>query len=110
MQPVTESATESVSEPDAAPVLYDVDGHVATITLNRPGRMNAISVPMLQQLAERFEQADLDPAVRVVLLTGAGRAFCAGLDIKDAMAGTGIGGGSGGGGQRHLNTRNLPTI
>ncbi len=95
------------------PVLYEVDGHVATITLNRPDRMNAISVQMLQRLAEVLEQADLDEQVRVVLLTGAGRAFCAGLDIKDAMAGTGIGGGSAGGGRgglRHLSTRNLPTI
>jgi enoyl-CoA hydratase/carnithine racemase len=92
------------------PVLYEVDGHVATITLNRPDRMNAISVQMLQRLAEVLEQADLDEQVRVVILTGAGRAFCAGLDIKDALAGTGIGGGGGGGGLRHLSTRNLPTI
>jgi enoyl-CoA hydratase/carnithine racemase len=99
--------------PSDDPVLYEVDGHVATITLNRPDRMNAISVRMLQQLSERFEQADLDENVRVVVLTGAGRAFCAGLDIKDAMAGTGIGGGSASGqrgGLRHQSTRNLPTI
>jgi enoyl-CoA hydratase/carnithine racemase len=93
------------------PVLYEVDGHVATITLNRPDRMNAISVPMLQQLATHLEQADLDETVRVILLTGAGRAFCAGLDIKDAMAGTGIGSTSGQrSGLRHQTTRNLPTI
>jgi enoyl-CoA hydratase/carnithine racemase len=102
------SDTDTTSD---APVLYEVDGHIATITLNRPDRMNAISVPMLRQLAERFEQADLDESVRVVILTGSGRAFCAGLDIKDAIAGTGIGGGGGQrGGQRHLSTRNLPTI
>ena len=99
------------STPD--PVLYEVADHIATITLNRPDRMNAISVPMLQQLAERLAQADLDPDVRVVIITGAGRAFCAGLDIKDAMSGTGIGGGNAAGGsrgQRHLSTRDLPTI
>lgn len=103
-------------QPDATeddPVLYAVSDHVATITLNRPDRMNAISVPMLQQLATRLSQADLDDEVRVVIITGAGRAFCAGLDIKDAMAGTGIGGSSSGGGRgglRHQTTRDLPTI
>jgi enoyl-CoA hydratase/carnithine racemase len=104
-------AVSDTDSPSDDPVLYEVDGHVATITLNRPDRMNAISVPMLQQLAQRLEQADLDEQVRAVLLTGAGRAFCAGLDIKDAMAGTGIGSTSGQrGGLRHLSTRNLPTI
>ncbi|MDZ7679114.1 MAG: enoyl-CoA hydratase-related protein [Acidimicrobiales bacterium] len=103
-------------QPDATeddPVLYAVSDHVATITLNRPDRMNAISVPMLQHLATRLAQADLDDEVRVVIITGAGRAFCAGLDIKDAMAGTGIGSsssGAGGGGLRHQTTRDLPTI
>ena len=47
---------------------------------------------MLQLLTELFAQADDSPDVRVVLLTGAGKGFCSGLDIKDAMAGTGIGG------------------
>ncbi|MGY6501605.1 MAG: enoyl-CoA hydratase/isomerase family protein [Acidimicrobiales bacterium] len=103
-----------MSQHDASaddPVLYEVADHIATITLNRPDRMNAISVDMLRQLATRLEQADLDEQVRVVIITGAGRAFCAGLDIKDAMAGTGIGGSSGSsGGLRHQTTRNLPTI
>ena len=72
--------------------------HVATITLNRPHRRNAISGRMLQLLSELFAQADDDGDVRVVLLTGAGKGFCSGLDIKDAMAGTGIGGSGGGGG------------
>jgi enoyl-CoA hydratase/carnithine racemase len=98
-------------EPDleTEPVLYEVAGHVATITLNRPHRRNAISVPMLEQLARYLSAADEDRKVRVVLLTGAGKGFCAGLDIKDAMAGTGIGG-SGGGGAASLQTRNLPTV
>ncbi|HEX7131905.1 MAG TPA: enoyl-CoA hydratase-related protein [Iamia sp.] len=75
-----------------AEVLYDVADHVATITLNRPTRRNAISVPMLAQLSRSLARADRDPEVRVVLLTGAGRGFCAGLDLKDATAGSGIGG------------------
>lgn len=102
------------AEPDAEadPVLYEVADHTATITLNRPHRRNAISVRMLAQLSQRFTEADDDPDVRVVLLTGAGKGFCAGLDIKDAMAGTGIGssGGGGGAGAAFMQTRNLPTV
>lgn len=66
-------------------VLYAVSAHIATITLNAPQRMNTISRPMLTQLGERLLQADNDPEVRCVILTGAGRAFCAGLDVV-AMA------------------------
>ena len=97
---------------DEPEVLYEIADHVATITLNRPHRRNAISVRMLQLLSEHFAAADDDQDVRVVILTGAGKGFCAGLDIKDAMAGTGIGGGGGGGGApaSFLQTRNLPTV
>lgn len=105
--------TDQADATEDDPILYAVSDHVATITLNRPDRMNAISVPMLQQLATKLAQADLDDEVRVVIITGAGRAFCAGLDIKDAMAGTGIGSSSSGGGRgglRHHSTRDLPTI
>jgi enoyl-CoA hydratase/carnithine racemase len=92
-------------------VLYEVADHVATITLNRPHRRNAISVQMLELLGQRFSEADDDGDVRVVILTGAGKGFCSGLDIKDAMAGTGIGSGSGGGGGgSFMQTRNLPTV
>ena len=105
-------ASETDIDHDAAPVLYEVDDHVATITLNRPHRRNAISVRMLTQLADALTRADEAPDVRAIVLTGAGKGFCAGLDIKDAMAGTGIGsgGGGGGGGATVLqNTRSLPT-
>ena len=94
-------------------VLYDVDGHVATITLNRPHRRNAISVRMLVELGELIERVERDRGVRVAILTGAGAGFCSGLDIKDAMAGTGIGGGgslSPGGGGDLARTSDLPTI
>lgn len=72
-------------------VLYEVADGVATLTLNRPDRMNTISGPMLAKLSELLLQANADPAVRVVVLTGAGKAFCAGLDLVDATQGTGIG-------------------
>ena len=89
-------------------VLYDVTDQIATITLNRPHRRNAISMGMLDLLGQHFSAAEADPEVRVVILTGAGKGFCAGLDIKDARAGTGIGGGGGPSGP--LQTRNLPTV
>lgn len=72
-------------------VLYVVEGNVATITLNRLERLNTISRPMLEQLGQLLLQADNDPAVRVVILTATGRAFCAGLDVASASSGTGIG-------------------
>jgi len=89
-------------------VEYDKDGHVATLTLNRPDRMNTISGPMLRQLSERLLEADRDRNVRVIILTGRGRAFCAGLDLTDASSGTGIGGGGGGGGFQSLDLRSTP--
>ncbi|MEX2159217.1 MAG: enoyl-CoA hydratase [Dehalococcoidia bacterium] len=72
-------------------LLYDVCDNIATITMNRPDRLNAISGPMLESFSRAFRDADLDPDVRVIILTGAGRGFCAGLDLKDFTAGTGIG-------------------
>jgi enoyl-CoA hydratase/carnithine racemase len=74
-------------------LLYEKDGPIATLTLNRPERMNAISGPMLAALSERLVEANADRDVRVIVLTGAGRGFCAGLDLGDASSGAGIGGG-----------------
>ena len=66
-------------------VLYDVADHVAVITLNAPDRLNTISGPMLQAISESLLRADRDPDARCVVLTGAGRAFCAGLDLQAQM-------------------------
>ena len=85
-KPAAKMAPEAASE-----VLYEVADGIATITLNRPERMNAISGPMLTKLAADLLKANADPKVRVVLLTGAGRAFCVGLDLVDATQGSGIG-------------------
>ncbi len=80
---------------EAAEVLYDVSEHVATLTLNRPDRMNTISGPMLNQLTELLLKADRDRDVRCIVLTGTGRAFCAGLDLRGATGGsTGLEGAS----------------
>ncbi len=98
------------TESSEQPVLYEVDGNVATITLNRPHRLNAISTEMLDRLGVLLAQADDDPGVWVIVLTGAGKGFCSGLDLVDASAGTGIGSGSKSGGAPPLpSTRNLPT-
>ncbi len=61
------------------------DDGVLTLTLNRPERLNALTVPMTEALLDALRRAAVDPAVRAVLLTGAGRGFCAGGDVK-AMA------------------------
>lgn len=65
-----------------AEVLYEVADHIATITLNRPERMNTISRAMLTAISEHLLTARDDPEVRVIVLTGTGRAFCAGLDLN----------------------------
>ncbi len=62
-------------------LLYEVDGSTATITLNRPERMNALSRTLEAAIHEAFDRADADRAVRVIILTGAGRAFSAGYDL-----------------------------
>jgi enoyl-CoA hydratase/carnithine racemase len=90
-------------------VTYETQGAVAVITLNRPDRMNAISGPMLSQLSKRLLEAGADRTVRAIVLTGNGRAFCAGLDLQDATQGSGIGsGGGGGGGFSMFDLRNAP--
>ena len=88
-------------------VLSERSGAVAVITLNRPDRMNTISAAMLDQLSEALLAADRDPAVRAVVLTGTGRAFCAGLDLVEQSSGEGleIGGRAG-----ELDLRTAPPI
>jgi len=62
-------------------ILYAVDERIATITLNRPDRLNAFTPRMCVELVDAFRQADGDDEVRAVIVTGAGRAFCAGADL-----------------------------
>lgn len=91
-------------------VLYEKTDHVGTITLNRPERLNAITMNMVQTLATVLAEAEADDDVRVLVLTGAGRGFCSGLDLKEAAAGAGIAGAlTSSGGTRHYPTRALPT-
>ncbi len=67
-------------------ISYEAGGGVATITLNRPDRLNAFTTTMAGELLAAFDVADADDDVRVVLLTGAGRAFCAGADLGRGAA------------------------
>ncbi len=62
---------------------YGIDGRVATITLDRPGRMNAISLEMPGEIADAVDRANRDDAVHVIVLTGAGEGFCSGYDLKE---------------------------
>jgi 2-(1,2-epoxy-1,2-dihydrophenyl)acetyl-CoA isomerase len=67
---------------DHQDVLYDVAESVATITLNRPERLNALSPDLITGLARYIDRAWTDDGVRVVIITGAGRGFCAGQDLS----------------------------
>ena len=71
-----------MSQPHFETLLYSVDDGIATITLNRPEKLNAFTTLMRDELVAAFDQTDADDAVRVVIVTGAGRAFCAGADLS----------------------------
>ena len=62
-------------------IQYEVEGRVLTITLNRPEKLNAFTTTMMNELLDALDRADADDDVRATILTGAGRAFCAGADI-----------------------------
>ncbi len=68
-------------------VLYEKEQNIAIITLNRPQRLNAITRDLINGLIARLKAAKQDEGVSVVILTGAGRAFCAGEDLKETSAG-----------------------
>ena len=83
--PARTTEAETTTAAGDAEVLYATGDHIATITLNRPERMNTISGPMLRQLTERLLEAEADRDVRVIVVTGTGRAFCAGLDLSEVV-------------------------
>ncbi|MDR2007308.1 MAG: enoyl-CoA hydratase/isomerase family protein [Acidaminococcales bacterium] len=68
---------------------YELKDGVATVKMNRPKELNAMSTPMFEELLDLFPKVDLDPNVRVVILTGEGRAFCAGGDVAEMKEGYG---------------------
>src|SRR6202047_200472 len=84
-------------------IKYEVAEQILTITLNRPDKLNAFNGPMQKELIDAFDQADKDDDIRAIIVTGAGRGFCAGADLssgadtfdRDARRGPGrrLGGG-----------------
>lgn len=64
-------------------VLRDDDGPVRTLTMNRPEKLNALSTPLVEALSAALADAAVDPGVRVIVIAGAGRSFCAGYDLDE---------------------------
>ena len=70
------------AEPREKEVLASREGALLMLTLNRPHRLNAVNLPLYERLAAELEAAETERAIRCVILTGSGRAFCAGADLK----------------------------
>jgi enoyl-CoA hydratase/carnithine racemase len=67
---------------DYEQIRYEVDDGILTLTLNRPEKLNAFTVTMMREMLDALDRADADDAVRAIIVTGAGRAFCAGADLS----------------------------
>lgn len=80
----------AISESRTEELLVEQKDRILILTLNRPDRLNAISTTMLKELSDKLVEANKDPDVRCIILTGAGKGFCAGLDLVDVGQG-GIG-------------------
>jgi len=89
----------TVSASSTEELLVEQQGNIVVITLNRPDRLNAISRLMLNELSVKMTEANKDPDVRCIVLTGSGKGFCAGLDLIDVGQG-GIGSGDSKGSNR----------
>lgn len=63
-------------------ILYDIKDNILTITLNRPEKLNAFTGVMMTEMIDAFDRADKDDEIRAIIVTGAGRAFCAGADLS----------------------------
>lgn len=72
-------------------IRYDLASGVATITLSRPGKLNAYTAEMMHELIDAFDRVDADDDVRAVIVTGDGKAFCAGADISEGVDGFKVG-------------------
>ncbi|MDF2732284.1 MAG: putative enoyl-CoA hydratase [Desertimonas sp.] len=67
---------------DFTQIRYEVQGSIATLTLSRPEKLNAFTLTMMREMISAFDMADADDSVRAVIVTGEGRAFCAGADLS----------------------------
>ena len=68
--------------PEFQTLLYEVSDHILTLTMNRPERLNAFNSRMQKEFLEALDHADADDEIRVVIVTGQGRGFCAGADLE----------------------------
>lgn len=75
-----------MTKPAAAPLLTQLEGNVFTLILNRPAKRNALNTELIDSLHQQLERADLDADVRVIVLRGAGKDFCAGADLDELLA------------------------
>jgi len=100
---------DSVTQNDPE-VFYQTEDNIATITVNRPDHQNTISHTMLDALTQSLKEANLDPEVRVIILRGKGRFFCAGLDVRAQTEGRGIGSGLSGPATTLNLTHTPPTV
>ena len=66
-------------------ILYEIKDHILTLTLNRPDRLNAFTPQMRKELIDALDRADADDNIRAIIVTGAGRAFCAGADLDSGI-------------------------
>lgn len=66
---------------DYETIIYDVEDNILTLTLNRPDKLNAFNVDMMNEMIDAFDKADADDDVKAIIVTGAGRGFCAGADL-----------------------------
>src|SRR4249920_3912885 len=80
-----ESDDKAAGAQPRASVRSEIDGAIATITLDRPEALNALTIPMKVELLAALQAVARDRSVRAVVLTGAGRAFCAGQDLKERL-------------------------
>jgi 2-(1,2-epoxy-1,2-dihydrophenyl)acetyl-CoA isomerase len=77
---------EGVKVPSFEFVRFDVEGEVATLTLDRPAALNALTIPMMDEVREVLAEVEDTPDIRALIVTGAGRAFCSGQDLRNRPA------------------------
>src|ERR1700693_3018531 len=81
MSDIAPAASGAAADSGFEQITTDLTDRVLTITLNRPERLNAWTATMCRELIEAFDRADADDEVRAIVVTGAGRGFCAGADL-----------------------------
>lgn len=84
-------------------IILKKEGNIATITMNRPDKMNALNTQMLREMIAAIDEVDRDDGIRVVVLTGSGKVFCSGADISEGGKASGL---SGTPTEMHHNVRN----